>query len=119
RAMELSEAVNRSLRRSRTVELHYETISEDATFKSVMTSTGCLVFLATLLVLPLAMAGPPLGLPWTLYIPYLIPPALVLFILLQTLRLAIRRPGSPSARSGQWSVVSGQKKKGSSPTTDH
>jgi predicted dehydrogenase len=93
RAMELSEAANRSLRRGRTVELHYETISEEATFKSVMTSTGCLVFLATLLVLPLAMAGPPLGLRWTLYIPYLIPPALILFILLQALRLAIHRPG--------------------------
>src|SRR5262249_8540012 len=42
RAMELSEAVNRSLRRGRTVEMHYESISEEATFKSVMTSTGCL-----------------------------------------------------------------------------
>src|SRR5262249_40413807 len=57
RAMELSEAANRSLRRGRTVEMYYETISEEAAFKSVMTSTGCLVFLATLLVLPLAMAG--------------------------------------------------------------
>jgi myo-inositol 2-dehydrogenase/D-chiro-inositol 1-dehydrogenase len=123
RAMELSEAANRSLRRGRTVELHYETISEEATFKSVMTSTGCLIFLAMILVLPIAMAGPPLGLRWTLYIPYLIPPALVLFILLQTLRLAIRRPrspsGSPAARSGQWSVVSDQKEDRSSLTTDH
>jgi myo-inositol 2-dehydrogenase/D-chiro-inositol 1-dehydrogenase len=105
RAMELSEAANRSLRRGRTVELHYETISEEATFKSVMTSTGCLIFLAMILVLPIAMAGPPLGLKWTLYIPYLIPPALVLFVLLQTLRLAIRRPdlpgGATKSRMGQ------------------
>lgn len=93
RAMELSEAANRSLRRDRTVELHYESISEDATFKSVMTSTGCLIFLAILLVLPVAMVGPAIGMGWTLYIPYLIPPALVLFILSQTLRLAIRRAG--------------------------
>jgi myo-inositol 2-dehydrogenase/D-chiro-inositol 1-dehydrogenase len=96
RAMELSEAANRSLRRGRTVEMYYETISEEAAFKSVMTSTGCLVFLATLLVLPIAMAGPPLGLRWTLYIPYLIPPALILFILLQSLRLSIGRAGRPS-----------------------
>lgn len=96
RAMELSEAANRSLRRDRTVELHYESISEEATFKSIMTSTGCLIFLATLFVLPVAMVGPAIGMSWTLYIPYLIPPALVLFILLQTLRLAIRRPSSPS-----------------------
>ena len=94
RAMELSEAVDRSLRRGRTVEMHYESISEDATFKSVMTSTGCLVILVSLALLPLSMAGPPLGLPWTLYIPYLILPTLVLFVLLQTLRLAIRRPGT-------------------------
>jgi hypothetical protein len=46
------------------------------------------------------MAGPPLGMPWTLYIPYLILPALVLFVVMQTLRLAIRRRGTtPSADS--------------------
>jgi myo-inositol 2-dehydrogenase/D-chiro-inositol 1-dehydrogenase len=92
RATELGEAVVRSLRRGRTVELHYESISEEATFKSVMTSTGCLVILGSLLLLPLAMVGPPLGLTWTLFIPYVIPPALVLFMMLQTLRLAVRRP---------------------------
>jgi myo-inositol 2-dehydrogenase/D-chiro-inositol 1-dehydrogenase len=95
RAMELSEAANRSLRRGRTVEMHYESISEEANFKSVMTSTGCLIFLAMLIVLPLAMAGPPLGIAWTLYIPWLIPPALVLFMLLQALKLSIRRPARP------------------------
>ena len=102
RAMELAEAVTRSLRRGRTVELHYESISEDATFKSVMTSTGCMVFLAALALLPLSMAGPPLGLPWTLYIPYIILPALVLFVLMQALGLAIRRPSkvpSPAPNS--------------------
>jgi myo-inositol 2-dehydrogenase/D-chiro-inositol 1-dehydrogenase len=97
RAMELSEAANRSLRRDRTVELHYESISEDSTFKSVMTSTGCLIFLAILFVLPIAMIGPSLGMSWTLYIPVLIPPALILFLLLQTLRLAIRPAGRTAA----------------------
>ena len=42
RAMELSEAVVRSLRRGRTIDLHYEAISEEASFKSIMTSTGCI-----------------------------------------------------------------------------
>ena len=92
RATELGEAVVRSLKRGRTVELHYESISEEATFKSVMTSTGCLIILGSLLLLPLAMVGPPLGLTWTLFIPYVIPPVLVLFVLMQTLRLAVRRP---------------------------
>jgi myo-inositol 2-dehydrogenase/D-chiro-inositol 1-dehydrogenase len=94
RATELAEAVVRSLRRGRTVELHYEAISEEATFKSVMTSTGCLIFLGSLLLLPLAMAGPPLGLGWTLFLPYAIPPVLVIFVTLQILRLGLRTPNT-------------------------
>jgi predicted dehydrogenase len=90
RAMELAEAALRSLRRGRTIDLHYETITEEATFKSVMTSTGCLIFIASLLALPLAMAGPPLGMNWTLLIPYVIPPILVVFVVMQTLRLGMR-----------------------------
>jgi myo-inositol 2-dehydrogenase/D-chiro-inositol 1-dehydrogenase len=100
RAMELAEAAVRSVRRGRTVELHYEAISEEANFKSVMTSTGCLILIAILFVLPLSMAGPPLGFRWTLFIPYLIPPVLVLFVALQLLRLVVRRP-KPSGREAQ------------------
>ena len=44
--MELSEAVVRSLRRGRTIDLHYEAISEEASFKSIMTSTGCMILWA-------------------------------------------------------------------------
>ena len=92
RAMELAEATARSLRRGRTVDLHYEPISEEATFKSVMTSSGCVVFLGALLILPIALGGPPLGFNWTIYIAYLIPPVLVIFVVLQVLRFAVRRP---------------------------
>src|SRR6185437_4663772 len=92
RAMELSEAAVRSLRRGRTVDLHYEEISEAGSFKSVMTSIGCVFLMAILVVLPVALIGPPLGFPWTLYLAYAVPPALILFILLQLLRFAIRRP---------------------------
>jgi myo-inositol 2-dehydrogenase/D-chiro-inositol 1-dehydrogenase len=92
RAMELSEATARSLRKGRTVELHYEQISEEATFKSVMTSTGCVLFIGALLIIPLALAGPPLGFYWTIYLAYMIPPVLVLFIIMQTLRFAVRKP---------------------------
>jgi myo-inositol 2-dehydrogenase/D-chiro-inositol 1-dehydrogenase len=92
RAMELSEATARSLRKGRTVDLHYERISEEATFKSVMTSTGCMLIIGALLIIPLALAGPPLGLYWTIYLAYVIPPVLVLFIIMQTLRFAVRKP---------------------------
>ena len=91
RAMELSEAVVRSLRRGRTIDLHYEAISEDASFKSIMTSTGCMILMAALLILPLALAGPALGINWTIYLAYLIPPVLVLFVVFQVLRIGIRK----------------------------
>jgi myo-inositol 2-dehydrogenase/D-chiro-inositol 1-dehydrogenase len=91
RAMELSEAVVRSLRRGRTIELHYEAISEEASFKSIMTSTGCTILLAALVILPLALAGPALGVNGTIYLAYLIPPVLVLFAVLQVLRFGIRK----------------------------
>jgi predicted dehydrogenase len=99
RAMEIAEATARSLRRGRTVDLHYEEVSEEATFKSVMTSTGCVVLLIALFILPIALGGPALGVDWTIYIAYLIPPALVIFVVLQVLRLAVRRPGAPAADS--------------------
>jgi myo-inositol 2-dehydrogenase/D-chiro-inositol 1-dehydrogenase len=92
RATEVSEGVVRSLRRGRTVELHYGEVSEEGTFKSVMTSFGCLILLSILFVLPLALAGPAIGIGSTIYIAYAIPPILVVFSLLQILRFAIRRP---------------------------
>jgi myo-inositol 2-dehydrogenase/D-chiro-inositol 1-dehydrogenase len=97
RAMELGEATARSLRRGRTVDLHYEEVSEEATFKSVMTSTGCVVLLIALVILPVALGGPALGADWTIYIAYVIPPALVFFVVLQALRFAVRTPGTPDA----------------------
>jgi myo-inositol 2-dehydrogenase/D-chiro-inositol 1-dehydrogenase len=98
RATELSEATVRSLRRGRTVDLYYEPISEEATFKSVMTSTGCVIFLLALVLLPLALAGPPLGWNWTIFVAYLIPPMLVLFVILQSLRFAVRDPSTREDR---------------------
>ncbi|WP_165222402.1 hypothetical protein [Aquisphaera insulae] len=90
RAMELSEAVVRSLRKGRTIDLHYEEISEEAVFKSIMTSTGCMLLLSILVVVPLALAGPAIGIPGSIYLAYAILPALVLFALFQFLRLGIR-----------------------------
>ena len=92
RAMELVEATARSLRRGRTVDLHYERVSESGNFKSVMTSVGCVLLLLVLVALPVALIGPALGIDWTLYIAYAIPPVLILFILLQSLRFAAREP---------------------------
>jgi myo-inositol 2-dehydrogenase/D-chiro-inositol 1-dehydrogenase len=90
RAMELSEAVVRSLRRGRTIDLHYESISEESSFKSIMTSTGCFILLGALFILPLALAGPALGINGSIYLAYIIPPVLVIFAVIQILRFGIR-----------------------------
>ena len=92
--MELAEATVRSLRRGRTVDLHYEPISEESNFKSVMTSTGCMILMGALVAVLFALSGPPLGFYWTIYIAYLIPPILVIFMIMQTLRFAVRKPDS-------------------------
>ena len=100
RATELAEAAVRSLRRGRTVDLHYEEISEEGTFKSVMTSFGCLILLGILIALPAALVGPAVGIPETLYIAYAIPPLLIGFFLLQFLRLGLKRtqPAAPESK---------------------
>jgi myo-inositol 2-dehydrogenase/D-chiro-inositol 1-dehydrogenase len=100
RAMELSEAVVRSLRRGRTIDLHYEAISEEASFKSIMTSTGCMLLLGVLIILPLALAGPALGAGWTIYLAYLIPPLLIVFTVLQVLRFGIRSEQAQKGTEG-------------------
>ena len=101
RAVELAEAAARSLRRGRTVDLHYEEVSEAGNFKTVMTSTGCMLLVAILVVLPLALAGPALGMNWTLYLAWALPPLLALFILLQLLRFGIKPPPPPATRAGE------------------
>jgi len=97
RAMELASAVSRSLRRGRSVDLHYEAVSEANNFKTVMTSVGCMLLLAVLVALPAALVGPALGIRQTIYIAYVIPPVLIAFAALQLLRLAMRRPAPKAA----------------------
>jgi myo-inositol 2-dehydrogenase/D-chiro-inositol 1-dehydrogenase len=97
RAMELTSAARRSLRRGRSVDLHYEEVSEANNFKTVMTSVGCMVLLGCLVALPAALVGPALGIGQTIYIAYAIPPLLVVFALLQVLRLAVK-PAGPTGK---------------------
>jgi myo-inositol 2-dehydrogenase/D-chiro-inositol 1-dehydrogenase len=99
RAMELAEAAQRSLRKGRTIDLFYEEMSELGNFKSVMTGLGCGLLLVVLLVVPVALAGPVFGFRWTIYLAWLIPPLLVLFLLVQLLRFGLSRP-SRSASPG-------------------
>jgi hypothetical protein len=49
-----------------------------------------MMVISVIFALPLILAGPALGLPFTLYLGYLIPLAMGGFVALQLLRLAIK-----------------------------
>jgi myo-inositol 2-dehydrogenase/D-chiro-inositol 1-dehydrogenase len=59
RAFETVDATHRSVRRRRTIDLHFEPMSERAIFKTQMTAIGCSVLIATflLVLVYLAVAG--------------------------------------------------------------
>lgn len=101
RAMEVMEAAERSLRKGRTIDMFYEEMSEAGNFKSVMASTGCAVLLGTMFLYIASRMGPAIGLNWTEYLAWLIPPVLVLFVAAQLLRLGLRSPGAGDERPGR------------------
>ncbi len=55
-AAEIVDAAHRSLTRRRTIDLHHETLSERAIFKTQMTALGCSVLMLTLCVLVICLA---------------------------------------------------------------
>jgi predicted dehydrogenase len=92
RTMELADAAQHSLERGRTIELHYETPTEHATFKGVMSGVGCLLLIVGLLVLIVATTAVHAGVPLADYWPQLLLGILVVFLVLQLLRLVF--PGA-------------------------
>ena len=88
RDVELAEAIPRSLAKARTIELHDEEHSEHGTFKGTMTSVGCGLLVASLVVLLLAAALAKItGQPIFGYAPYFILGVLGLFLAMQSLKL--------------------------------
>ncbi|HVX11812.1 MAG TPA: hypothetical protein VHC22_11575 [Pirellulales bacterium] len=85
--MELADAVQHSLERGRAIELHYEAPSEHATFKGLMSGIGCLLLIVGLLVLVVATTAVNAGVPLADYWPQILLGVLVVFLLLQLLRL--------------------------------
>lgn len=91
RCLELFDAVRRSVRRKRLVQMDYDAVSETGNFKSTMTALGCMILLV---VIVLFFATPTFS-----FLQYFIPPLLILFLLLQLLRWVARDPpGEGSAR---------------------
>jgi myo-inositol 2-dehydrogenase/D-chiro-inositol 1-dehydrogenase len=91
RSVELAETIARSLKRGRTIELHYEDFSEQSTFKGMMTSLGCGLLVAALFIMLLAAVGGRLGLPFARHWVTLLLLLLGLFLALQALRLVFPR----------------------------
>lgn len=84
--LELVEAVERSMRRGRTVELYHEEASEQGTFHGVMAAVGCLLIM---LAIGLAITASIFG-TFRLWIanlwPYALLALLVVFLLMQLLK---------------------------------
>jgi myo-inositol 2-dehydrogenase/D-chiro-inositol 1-dehydrogenase len=86
--MELADAVEHSLERGRTIELHYEAPSEHSTFKGLMSGLGCFLLIGVLVLVVVATTAVHFGVPLADYWPHALLALLLSFLLLQLLRLA-------------------------------
>lgn len=104
RTMELTDAVEHSLQRGRSIDLHYETPTEHATFKGLMSGVGCFLLLGGLVILVVATAAMHAGVPLAVYWPYLLLAVLGVFLVLQLLGFVFphndRRTKPPETSSG-------------------
>jgi myo-inositol 2-dehydrogenase/D-chiro-inositol 1-dehydrogenase len=90
RAMEIAEAAVRSLERGRSIDLHFDEISEVSSFKAVMSSLGCGLVLLGVLLYIVSLIGMAMGFKAAAYLAWAIVPLLVIYVLLQLLRFAAR-----------------------------
>jgi predicted dehydrogenase len=109
KAFETVDATHRSIRRRRTIELHFEPMSERAIFKTQMTAIGCGVLTLTLLLMLvyLAVAGTvPLPNSVLLMLRGLVFAPLAVFLLLQLL-YPLARPSSHEGRANDSANANG------------
>lgn len=99
RAVELAETIERSLHKSRTIDLYYEDYTEQSTFKGLMASIGCGLLIFGLLVMGAVAIGDLMGLPVRKSWAYLLAGGLGIFLLLQLLMLVFHddSPGGKDA----------------------
>ncbi len=72
RSVELAETIDRSLKKSRTIELYYEDYTEEGTFKGTMTSLGCGLLLLGMFLLAVVGIAEQMGVPFLRGWPYLL-----------------------------------------------
>jgi hypothetical protein len=88
RDLELADAIERSVRKGRMIELYFEDHTEHGTFKGMMAAGGCLVLMGALALVIGATTAVNLQVPLAHYWPYLLVAVLGAFLLLQLLKLA-------------------------------
>lgn len=111
RAIELADSIDRSLKKSRTVDLYNEDFTEQGTFKGTMTSLGCGLLLISLGVLVIGVAGVTMGIKWATYWPQALFLVLIAFLGLQLLKLVF--PDQPAT-----GATSEEKQEASAPRHD-
>jgi myo-inositol 2-dehydrogenase/D-chiro-inositol 1-dehydrogenase len=100
RAVELAETIDRSLAKGRTINLHEQEFSETSTFKGMMTSVGCALLMASLVLVVASVvvanllkhAGAVQAAAAIGIVPYVIVGLLGIFLAMQLL-LKLARPG--------------------------
>jgi hypothetical protein len=99
RDLEAIEAVDRSLLKGRSVAIHADEATEEEAFKGTMASAGCLVLMLVLLMLVGVLFVEGLQLPirklalWRFW-PVGLVVCILMFLLLQTLGVLVRKPAS-------------------------
>lgn len=93
--MELADAVEHSIQRGRAISPNYETPTEQATFKGLMSGAGCFLLLVGLVFLVVATTAVNAGVPLAKYWPYVLLALLATFLMLQSLRLVFPRDERP------------------------
>lgn len=88
--MEMADAIDRSLKRGRTIDLYFDEQTEEGTFKGMMAAGGCVLLLVSLVatILSAVLAR---WVPAVRYLAYVMLALLAVFLLLQLLRLAFPR----------------------------
>jgi len=94
RDMELADAVERSVKKGRTIELYLEEVDEQSTFKGMMAAGGCFLLMGTLFFVVVATTLTHFDVPLARFWPWLLMIVLGGFLGLQFLRLAF--PSEPS-----------------------